>query len=154
MGALAQLVEQPRVLDCDDRLIGESLDERDLLVAEYFRLKVRDTDRPMTLLSRMIGAKMAERKPNSRANCWVFKGTAELFSISENWRNCLLCIPTAHSIFMERTAGNGRSTSTSGLAVNRGHVNYPVVKTCAHPRLDPNSRRRFRTIASNTAWCR
>ena len=34
IGALAQFVEQPRVLDGDDRLVGEGLDQRDLLVAE------------------------------------------------------------------------------------------------------------------------
>src|SRR5262249_19694942 len=40
----AELVQQARVLDGDDRLGGEGLDERYLFVAEYFRLKVRYTD--------------------------------------------------------------------------------------------------------------
>ena len=33
-GALTQLVEQPRVLDGDHRLVGEGLHQRDLLVGE------------------------------------------------------------------------------------------------------------------------
>jgi hypothetical protein len=32
--ALAQLVEQPRVLDCDDRLFGEGADQLDLPLSE------------------------------------------------------------------------------------------------------------------------
>ena len=34
IGALAQFVQQPRVLDRDDRLVGEVLDQLDLLVGE------------------------------------------------------------------------------------------------------------------------
>jgi hypothetical protein len=34
VGALAQLVEQPRVLDGDHRLAGETLDQFDLFIAE------------------------------------------------------------------------------------------------------------------------
>ena len=34
IGALAQFLEQPRVLDGDDGLLGEVLDQRDLLVGE------------------------------------------------------------------------------------------------------------------------
>ena len=44
-GALAQLVEQPRVLDGDDGLIGEVLDERDLLLGEWADLLAINGDR-------------------------------------------------------------------------------------------------------------
>ena len=40
-GALAQFIEQPRVLDGDDGLSGEVLDQRDLLVGEGSNLLAR-----------------------------------------------------------------------------------------------------------------
>ena len=40
VGTLAQLVEQPRVLDGDDGLGGEVLDQLDLLVGEWAHLLV------------------------------------------------------------------------------------------------------------------
>ena len=45
VGALAQLVEQPRVLDRDDRLVGEILQQRDLLLGERPHLHATDQDR-------------------------------------------------------------------------------------------------------------
>ena len=39
--ALAQLVEQPRILDGDDRLVGEGRDKLDLLVGERTHLVAR-----------------------------------------------------------------------------------------------------------------
>jgi hypothetical protein len=47
VGALMQVVEQARVLDGDDRLVGEGLDERNLLVREWPYLRatnLQDTD--------------------------------------------------------------------------------------------------------------
>ena len=38
VGALAQLIEQARVLDCDDGLIGEILNQLDVLVGERAHL--------------------------------------------------------------------------------------------------------------------
>jgi hypothetical protein len=42
--ALAQFVEQPRVLDSDDRLCSEVLHQRDLLVAKSLRLLTVNVD--------------------------------------------------------------------------------------------------------------
>ena len=42
---LLRLPEQPRVLDRDHGLIGEGLEERELLVAERLRRHPRDLDR-------------------------------------------------------------------------------------------------------------
>src|SRR5262245_63843655 len=41
---LLDLVEQPYVLDCDHRLVGERLDERDLLVSERLEFQSVDSD--------------------------------------------------------------------------------------------------------------
>ena len=51
VGALAQLVEQPRVLDRDDGLVGEILDELDLLVGERPDLLAVDASAPTSLSS-------------------------------------------------------------------------------------------------------
>ena len=51
VGALAQLVEQPRVLDGDDRLGGEVLHQLDLLVGERTDLLAIDGDGADQLLS-------------------------------------------------------------------------------------------------------
>ena len=45
VGALAQLVEQPRVFDRDRGLIGERLEQRDVLVLERTHLGAADQDR-------------------------------------------------------------------------------------------------------------
>ena len=45
IGALAQLIEQPRVLDGDDGLRGEVRDQLDLLVGERPHLLAVDGDR-------------------------------------------------------------------------------------------------------------
>ena len=45
VGALAQLAKQPRVLDGDHGLLGEVLDQRDLLVGEGTDLLPEDRDR-------------------------------------------------------------------------------------------------------------
>src|SRR5262245_65506634 len=47
---LLQLREQPHVLDCDDRLVGESLEERDLVVGESAGLAASHRDRPEHIL--------------------------------------------------------------------------------------------------------
>ena len=39
VGALAQLVEQPRVLDGDDGLVRKRFYERDLFIREWFNLE-------------------------------------------------------------------------------------------------------------------
>src|SRR5262249_13957447 len=44
VGALAQFVEQPRVLDGDDGLGGEVLDQFDLLVREWLHLGTTDCE--------------------------------------------------------------------------------------------------------------
>jgi hypothetical protein len=44
IGALAQLIEQPRVLDRDHRLIGEIRNQRNLLVGEWPHLLAIDRD--------------------------------------------------------------------------------------------------------------
>ena len=44
VGALAQLLEQSRVLDGDDGLLGEILDQRDLLAGERLHLFAEDRD--------------------------------------------------------------------------------------------------------------
>jgi hypothetical protein len=41
---LPQLVEQPRVLDCDYRLVSEALDQLDLLVGERTNFLAKDGD--------------------------------------------------------------------------------------------------------------
>ena len=43
--ALLDLLEQAHVLDGDDRLVGESLEEVDLLVGEWTDLRPADHDR-------------------------------------------------------------------------------------------------------------
>ena len=48
VGALAQLVQQPRVLDGDHRLRGEVLHQLDLLVGERSDLLAVDTDEPIS----------------------------------------------------------------------------------------------------------
>src|SRR5215469_16484317 len=50
VGALAQFVEQPRVLDGDDRLGGEVLDQRDLLVGKRPHFLAVDADGPDQLI--------------------------------------------------------------------------------------------------------
>ena len=50
VGALAQLVEQPRVLDGDDRLGGEVLNQLDLLVGEWPHLLTINADRTDQLI--------------------------------------------------------------------------------------------------------
>ena len=50
VGALAQLVEQPRVLDGDDGLGGEVLHQLDLLVGEWLDLLAVDDDRADELI--------------------------------------------------------------------------------------------------------
>src|SRR5215469_15130128 len=50
IGALAQLVEQPRVLDGDDRLRGEVFNEFNLLTSEWPHLLAVDSDRPDQLI--------------------------------------------------------------------------------------------------------
>src|SRR5262249_45997010 len=42
--ARLHFVEQPDVFDCDDSLVGESLDKRDLLVIERLRAATRGAD--------------------------------------------------------------------------------------------------------------
>src|SRR5262245_25446697 len=46
VGALSQLVEEPRVLDRDDRLMSEVCDQRNLLVGEGPHFLAVDTDSP------------------------------------------------------------------------------------------------------------
>src|SRR5262249_55372379 len=48
---LAQLVEQPRVLDCDDGLLGEARYQRDLLVGERAHLLTVEIDGSDQLIS-------------------------------------------------------------------------------------------------------
>ena len=51
VGALAQLLEQPRILDGDDGLAGEVRDQLDLLVGERPHLLAIDGDRADQLVS-------------------------------------------------------------------------------------------------------
>src|SRR5215469_354194 len=44
-GALTQFAQEPRVLHCDDRLCGEILQQRDLLIGERAYLSARDSER-------------------------------------------------------------------------------------------------------------
>jgi hypothetical protein len=44
--ACLHLVEQPHVLDCDHRLVGEGLDQFDLLVGEWFDMSLQDREDP------------------------------------------------------------------------------------------------------------
>ena len=44
--ALAEFLEQPDVLDGDDRLVGEGFEERDLLVGERINLSPSNIDHP------------------------------------------------------------------------------------------------------------
>ncbi len=65
VGALAQLVEQPRVLDRDDRLGGEVLQQLDLLVGERPHLLFVNVDRPdqlAILQHRYLGERSAARQ--------------------------------------------------------------------------------------------
>ena len=59
----AQLVEQPRVLDGDDGLVGEVLDQLDLLVGEWPDLLAVDADDPDELASLSIGTVRSVRAP-------------------------------------------------------------------------------------------
>src|SRR5262245_40553720 len=83
------LVEQPHVLNRDHRLIGEGLDKRDLLVIERLAAPRRAVAiAPMTLSSRIMGAKMTALNPISRAARCVTSGAAGLPSTGANWRTC------------------------------------------------------------------
>ena len=66
VGALAQLVEQPRVLDGDDRLGGEVLHQFDLLVGEWPHLLAVDDNAPTSSSSLSIGTISSVRAPPSR----------------------------------------------------------------------------------------
>ena len=58
------LVEEPRVLDRDHRLVGERLQQRDLLLGERARSTSRPTKiAPMPRPSHSIGAKAMDLKP-------------------------------------------------------------------------------------------
>ena len=62
---LLRLVEQPRVLDRDHRLVGEGLEQRDLLVGERRRPRRADTRvAPMPRPSHSIGATAPSRMPS------------------------------------------------------------------------------------------
>ena len=61
--ALTQLVEQARVLDCDGGLIGERLEQRDVLVLERTHLRAADQDRASALPSRSSGTPSTVRVP-------------------------------------------------------------------------------------------
>jgi hypothetical protein len=61
-GALAQLVEQPRVLDSDSRLIGEGCAPVDFAIGKRFNTPAaREADAPMGSPSRMSGTPIIER---------------------------------------------------------------------------------------------
>ena len=55
VGALAQFVEQSRILDGDDCLVGEGLDQLDLLVGEGLHLVAVDDEYADRRLSRKHG---------------------------------------------------------------------------------------------------
>ena len=57
VGALAQLVEQPRVFDRDDGLSGKILNKIDVLLLEGPHLTRKIMIRPITSSSRIIGTK-------------------------------------------------------------------------------------------------
>src|SRR6516164_9809703 len=70
----AQLVEQPRVLDGDDRLRGEVLQQFDLLVGERAHLLAIDGDRSNQLF-------LFEHWNEKKA-----AGTASIRKLNEGWR--------------------------------------------------------------------
>ena len=53
--ALAEFLEQPHVLDGDDRLVGEGFEERDLLVGERLETSRRIMITPIASPSRSNG---------------------------------------------------------------------------------------------------
>ena len=67
VGALAQLVQQPRILDGDDGLRGEVLDQLDLLVGKRADLLAIDDDVPINSSSLSIGTTTVDRAPPSLA---------------------------------------------------------------------------------------
>ena len=69
VGALAQLVEQPRVLDGDDGLGGEVRDQLDLLVGERAHLLAVDGDGAdqLVVLEHRHGEQRAMRAPSTAA---------------------------------------------------------------------------------------
>ena len=83
----AQLVEQPRVLNGDDGLIGEGLDQRDLLVGEDVRTSVRRrrdrADRGR--LPRIKGTQRTVWTPQRRAFALLSGNSSTSASISARW---------------------------------------------------------------------
>ena len=83
VGALAQFVEQPRVLDGDDGLRGEVLHQRDLLVGERPHLLAVDAMTPTSSPSLSIGttSKCARAASSTSATSRALPSTIGLFCL-------------------------------------------------------------------------
>ena len=96
VGALAQLVEQPRVLDGDHRLRGEVRHQLDLLVGERPHLLAIDADGADQLV--VLEHRHATRSDAAPARRRDASGIAlEIGSagMSAMWTACLVCIDAA-----------------------------------------------------------
>ena len=78
VGALLHLVEQPHVLDRDHCLVGESFDQRDLLVGERFDLELVDLDGAHQLIV------LEHRHRHTRADRVHIAGYVTVFGVSLN----------------------------------------------------------------------
>ena len=65
----AQLVEQPRVLDGDDRLRSEVLDQLDLLIGEWPHFLAINEIAPTSSSSLSIGTANSVVRPRHRRDC-------------------------------------------------------------------------------------
>ena len=85
----SQLLEQPHVLDGDHRLVGEGLEQRDLLVGERPGLvRGRRRSTPIGLPSRSIGTARhaAEAAAPSAASCVAYSGSASTSGMCDDAR--------------------------------------------------------------------
>src|SRR5262249_24617063 len=70
---LAQLVEEPRVLDCDDRLVGEGGNQLDLFRCKWLRYSSRYEDHPHDIS--IAQERSAERRPVAANPLSIMSGT-------------------------------------------------------------------------------
>jgi len=84
-GEDAQLLEQPDVLDGDHRLIGEVLEQGDLLVGEWADLVAANVDRSERDPSFNRGTQIRVRWPNRRASALPSGNSSEAVWTSFKW---------------------------------------------------------------------
>ena len=150
VGALAQLVEQPRVLDGDDGLGGEVLHQLDLLVGERPHLLAgRSRSAPTSSSSLSIGTTRRAGAAEFAPRDWA-RSVGDPSATWTTWRLCGdACREIAIRRRLERPAARPNSANAAGMPLmRRAKLALRVAKQNAE--LRPANAHRVASIESNT----